>query len=430
MRIHHIRSAACLVALGAGALAAQPAAAAVGDYQTTLKETISTGAAAQSPIISLDAVLASTSGGAPVPTGALIYRVDSGHLAPTAWKSMQVAPAGTRLATFSSVLTGTRPTDMVLQGTGHDAQGSFVRATIGIDKPLSKAVGSSAIPVTLRQTSDAKAITISINLQAPVGKLSALGVDSTVRSATLQLQGTIAYGAALHAITVNPSKPTAMTNMVTAQACGQPACSTLRPTVQRSVASVHLPKQVTLQAPAVLSYGYRYSIGGTGRPGDHIVLSALTSDGSLAASSWAADVRPDGTFEVRATVRSGFDSTKELVRPAEGRYVASAVEGNATVLAIAGNDTHVKLVKPVMHIQRKDSGSKLHFSVRVPGADPNVGVSIRLGTRTIAQGTTNAAGRFSITVASPIDKGNLRAVASVAGAETSISDPISFSTTR
>jgi hypothetical protein len=427
MHTRQLKTAACLVSLGAAALAAQPATAATGDHQTTLKETFSTGAASANPVISLDAVLSSADGKNPVSTGSIVYRIDAGHLAPGAWKAIQNAPAGTRLGTFSSIVTGSSPTKVSLQGPGRDKQGPLVHATIGIDKTFAKGVGSSIIPITLRQSSDMKSITVAVNLQMPVGKLIALRFDSTVRDATLTLQGTIAYGNALHPITANPTKLTALTNMVTTQACAQPACTTLRPAGDKSIATVHLPKVVTLTAPAALSYGYRYSIGGTGRPGDHITLNALASDGSLIPSPWGADVRPDGTFEVRATVRSEFGSDNQLVRPAAARYAASATEGNATVLAIAANDTHVSLVKPMLHIQRKQGGNELHFAVRVPGADPNVNVRIQLGKRVIAEGKTNSAGRYSITVASPIAKGNLRAVASVAGADTSISAPIAFS---
>jgi hypothetical protein len=428
MHTRQLKITACLLGLAAAAFVAGPASAAVGDHQTTLKEVFSTGAANANPDLSLDAVLSSASGNNPVSTGSIIYRVDAGHLAPGAWTAIQRAPAGTRLGTFSSIVTGTHPTDVRLQGAGRDAKGPLVRATIGVDKQLSKGIGSSIVPITLRRTSDAKFITVAVNLQMPVGKLIALGLDSTVRSATLELQGTIAYGAALHPVTANPAKLTALTNMVTTQACAQPACTTLRPPADRSIATVHLPKVVTLLAPDVLSYGYRYSIGGTGRPGDHVTLVALASDGSLLPSPWGSDVRPDGTFEVRATVRSEFGSDNQLVRPAAARYAASATEGNATVLAIASNDTHVRLVKPMLHVQRRANGSKLHFAVRVPGADPNVDVRIQLGKRVIAEGKTNSAGRYSITLASPITKGNIRAVASVPGADTSISDPISFST--
>jgi hypothetical protein len=428
MRTRQLKTAACLLGLGTAALVAQPASAAVGDHQTTLKETLSTGAASANPDMSLNAMLESADGKVPVSTGSILYRIDASHLAPGAWKAIQNAPHGTRLGTFSSVVTGSHPTAVRLQGPARDANGPLVRATIGIESSLSKGVGSSIVPITLRRSSDTKFVTVAVNLQTPVGKLIALGLDSTVREAVLKIQGTIAYGGALHPITLNPTKLTPLTNMVSTQACAQPACTTLRPAIDRSVATVHLPKQVTLTAPDVLSYGFRYSIGGTGRPGDHISLAALGSDGSLIPSPWGADVRPDGTFEVRATVRSEFGADDELVRPAAARYAASATEGNATVLAIAPNDTHVRLVKPMLNVQRKHGGSRLHFAVKVPGADPNVNVRIQLGKRTIAEGKVNKAGRYSITVASPIAKGNLRAVATVGGADTAISDPISFST--
>ena len=428
MRTHCVKAAVLVIGLGSAALTAAPAGAAVGDYQAALKETISSGVANANPVVSLDVAFGTVNGGAPVPTGGITYRVDAGHLAPGAWKAIEAAPAGTRLGTFSSVLTGASPTDVRLQGVGRDAHGPLVHATIGVDRTIAQEIGSSIIPIVLRQTIDAKHVTISVNLQSVVGKLAALGLNSTAREATVTLQGKIAYGGALHAITLNPQIAATLTNIVTTQACAQPACSSLRVTAQQGVATVHLPKQVTLQAPELLSYGYRYSIGGTGRPGDQITLSALGSDGALLASPWSADVRPDGTFEVRATVRSAFDSkTNELIRPAAARYVASATEGNATVLAVAGNDTRVTLVKPLLHIQRKAGGTKLHFSVRVPGADANVKVRIELGSRTIADGTTNAAGRFTVTLPSPIKKGNLRAVASVPGADTAISNPIAFS---
>ena len=35
---------------------------------------------------------------------------------------------------------------------------------------------------------------------------------------------------------------------------------------------MHLPKTVTLAAPVTATYGYRYSIGGTGRSGDAVSL--------------------------------------------------------------------------------------------------------------------------------------------------------------
>jgi hypothetical protein len=88
-----------------------------------------------------------------------------------------------------------------------------------------------------------------------------------LQSATLTLQGKITYGASLHAITLNPQKLTQLNSRVSSKACATAACTTLQPTIENGYASVHLPKAVTLQAPAMLRYGYRVSILGTGQPG-------------------------------------------------------------------------------------------------------------------------------------------------------------------
>jgi hypothetical protein len=421
-----LRTAALITAVGTTALAAQPALASPTDHQTSLKETISTGAALASPDVSYEADFAAATGATLAPTGAITWVIDAGQLSPGAWNAMQQAPDGTRLGTFTSAVTGATPQQIHLHGVAKDTQGDYLRATIGVSKAMSLKVGSSSIPATLRMSKDGKQLLVSVNLQGPVGRFASLGAASALQSATLTLQGKITYGASLHAITLNPQKLTQLNSRVSSKACATAACTTLQPTIENGYASVHLPKAVTLQAPAMLRYGYRVSILGTGQPGDKVTLSTLGSDGQLLASPWSAYVKPDGSFEVRATVRSGFATDDSLVRPAAGRYVASATEGNATVLAVAPADTHVSLVTPIFHVQRK-AGSKLHVDVRVPGADANVKVQIRLGSRTIASGTTSKSGAFSVTIPAPIAKGNLRAVASVAGADTAISSAIPFS---
>ena len=62
MQTRTLKTTACLFGLGAMALAAPAAGAATGDLQPTLRETFSTGAAAASPVISLDAEFAAASG--------------------------------------------------------------------------------------------------------------------------------------------------------------------------------------------------------------------------------------------------------------------------------------------------------------------------------------------------------------------------------
>jgi hypothetical protein len=412
--------------VGCGALIAQPALASPTDHQTSLKETISTGAALASPDLSYEADFSAATGATLAPTGGITWAIDAGHLSPGAWKAMQMAPDGTRVGTFTSAVTGATPQQIHLHGMATDAQGAYLRATIGVSRAMSLKVGSSSIAGTMRMSKNGKQLLFSVNLQGQVGRFTSLGVSSALQSATLTLQGKITYAASLHAITLNPQKLTQLNSWVSSTACATPTCATLQPTIENGFASVHLPKVVTLQAPSQLRYGYRVSILGTGQAGDKVTLATLGADGQLLASPWSAYVKPDGTFEVRATVRSGFATDDSLVRPAAGRYVASATEGNATVLAVAPADTHVSLVTPVIHIQRK-AGSKLHVSVRVPGADANVKVQIRLGSRTIASGTTSSSGAFSMTIPAPITKGNLRAVASVGGADTAISSAIPFS---
>ena len=108
--------------------------------------------------------------------------------------------------------------------------------------------------------------------------------------------------------------------------------------------------------------------------------------------------------------------------PARGRYAVASVEGgNATVYGIAAQDTHVVLSQPRFVLQRK-AGSKLHFSVRIPGADNHVRVAIKLGSQTLATGYSTRAARSRRRSSSPHASGNLRVVASVPGADTAISN--------
>jgi hypothetical protein len=424
MRSRAFTHAARLAGLCLLALAALPVSAGAATHAPALQETISSGMAGANPDIALTASF----GPGAVSIGAATYWVNAGHLTPKAWQTIQGAPAGTRIGTFTSSITGSDPTQIRVQAAGSDAQGAFVRATIGVTRSVAQQLGTSFIPATLRLSSGAKYIAIRVDMHAAVGRLAALKAPATLATATLKLQGTIAYGGAVRPVTLNPVKDTALVNMVSAQACAQPACTTLSATTPSSAALVHLPKQVTLRAPDSLQYGFRYSIQGTARPGDHVMLQVLTDSGTLVESPWTSAARADGQFVVRATIRSGFGSGNELIRPASAHYAVAAREGNATVLAVASNATHVRLAKPTFKLVRKDAGSKLHFAVRVPGADPNVKVRIVLGKRTLAEGMANAAGRVFATIARPIHKGNLRVIASVPGADTSISDPVPFST--
>ncbi len=185
---------------------------------------------------------------------------------------------------------------------------------------------------------------------------------------------------------------------------------------------MHLPKTVTLAAPVTATYGFRYSIGGTGRSGDTVSLQSLGTSG-LVPPRGATMVRPDGTFVIRATLRSLFTDDGDLAMSARGRYAVASVEGgNATVYGIAGQDTKVALSQPRFVLQRKTGGKLLHFSIRIPGADDHVRVAIKLGSKTLVTGYATHSGTFSKTILKPAERGNLRVVASVPGADSAISN--------
>jgi hypothetical protein len=406
-------------ALGAVAVMALPLAAQAADYRVQLSESVSSGLAATHPTLSLQATLDNADGGGLVPTGLVRFAVDSRHLSSSAWNRYMAASTGTQLGTITSDFTGTSPLRVL--GHGKDTTGDYVRAGVDVPGATAAIIGSDNLTVIIRRTTSGAHLTYQLDWHAAAGKLAPKGVNSALHSVTLALRGVIVYSGASHAITQNPTGQTLMTNSVAARACAQPACTTLRPATVTGSASVHLPKTVTLAAPVSATYGYRYSIGGTGRAGDAVSLESFATNGLVPARG-ATMVKPDGTFVIRATLRSVFTDDGDLAQSAGGRYAVASVEGgNATVYGVAGQDTHVSLAQPHFVLQRKTGGKLLHFSVRIPGADEHVRISIKLGALTLAKGYATQSGVFSKTILKPSTRGNLRIVASVPGADTSVS---------
>ena len=403
------------------AFLALPAAAQAAGYRPQLTEAISNGAGGVSPSLTLTAKIDNGTGGTPVPTGSLRFTIAAGHLAPGAWAALISATPGTQIGTITSELTGSSPSSLRILAQGRDATGQYVRAGVSVERSTAVVIGSDTIPVLIRRAASGN-ISLTIDSHVAVGRLAAKSMASTLQKVTLALRNGITAGGKSSALTLNPTKNTALTNTVTAQACGQPSCVTLRPSISVDNATVHLPKTVTVQAPQSALYGYRYSINGAARPGDEVALQGLSNDGLVEARGSAA-VRPDGSFLIRTTLRSAFSDDGDLVLPARGRYgVASTEGGNATVYGIATEDTRVTLAQPRLVLKRKP-GNKLHFAIRVPGGDQHVRVTIKLGTKTLAKGYATPTGRFFKTIVKPSSAGNLRAVASVPGADTAFSAP-------
>jgi hypothetical protein len=403
--------------LGIVAMLAVPLAAQAADYRTQLSESFNTGAAAARPAISLNAFLDNGSGGAPVPTGVIRFNVDSRHLTSSAWSSMFAAPGGTQLGNVTNNLTGSSSLRVLSHGT--DASGQYIRAGVDVPGSTASIIGADNLVFVIRRTPSHAHVTYTLDLRPAIGRLVPRGAGSTLETMTLAIRSSIVYGGHSRGITFNPTSVTALTNSVTTRACAVATCTTLRAASSTGSATVHLPKTVTLAAPVTALYGYRLSIGGTGRSGDVVNLESLANTSVPARGSTM--VRPDGTFVIRATLRSIFSDDGDPIMPARGRYAVASVEGgNATVFGIASQDTHVVLSQPRFVLQRK-AGSKLHFSVRVPGGDSHVRIAIKLGSQTLATGYSSTSGTFSKTIVKPHATGNLRIVASVPGADTAVS---------
>lgn len=404
--------------LGAVALLAFPLAAQAAGYRAQLSESFNSGMAAARPSITLRAAFDDGSGGAPLPTGVVRFTVDSRHLTSSAFGSLVAAPAGTTIGAVTTDLFGSSPLRVL--SSGKDASGTYVRAGFDVPPATASVIGSDTLVFVIRRTPSGAHLTYTVDLHGAVGLLAAKSLGSTLQSMTLALSSSIIFGGKSHGITHNPTSTTALANSVLARPCAQAACLTLG-SASASSATVHLPKTVTLAAPVDATYGYRYSIGGTGRSGDAVSLQSLAATGLVPARG-STMVKPDGTFVIRATLRSIFTDNGSLAQSARGRYEVASVEGgNATVYGIASQDTKVVLAQPRFVLQRKTGGKLLHFSVRIPGADEHVRVSIKLGAQTLAKGYATKSGVFSKTILKPSARGNLRVVASVPGADTSVS---------
>ena len=306
---------------------------------------------------------------------------------------------------------------------GTDSGGAYVRA--GVDLPGSSAaiVGDDNLIVVIRRSSASAPVTFVLDAQTAVGKLAARGANSTLQTVTLALRSSIVYGGKSHGITFNPTSQTAMTNSVTARACASPACTTLRTTTTSAGATVHLPKTVTLAAPVTATYGYRYSIGGTGRSGDTVSLQSLGTSGL---------VPPRGTTMVQARrhVRHPRHDAIALHRRWRPRHAGTRAlrrrrrSKAATPRSTASPDRTRRSPSPsrtsCCSARRAESSCTSPSASREPtttcawpsNSDPRRSVT----------GYATHSGTFSKTILKPAERGNLRVVASVPGADTAISN--------
>ncbi len=398
-----------------------PLAAQAADYRAQLSESFNSGLAGARPSITLRAVLDNGSGGAPAPTGRLRFNVDSHHLTSSAWASLLAASPGTQLGTVTSDLSGTSSLRVLSHGT--DASGAYVRA--GVDLPGSTAsiVGDDNLVVVIRRVErrcsrDVRPRHADSRRQARRAGRQLDAADGDARPA--QLDRLRRQEPRHH---VQPDRPDGDDELRhRSRLCrsdlrdaGHDDQLEQRHRAPAEDRDARRPGHRHLRLPLL---DRRH-----GSLGRHRQPPVARNVRSGAAPRLHDGAGPDGTFVIRATLRSLFTDDGDLAMSARGRYAVASVEGgNATVYGIAGQDTKVVLSQPRFVLQRKTGGKLLHFSIRIPGADDHVRVSIKLGARTLVTGYATHSGTFSKTILKPAERGNLRVVASVPGADTAVSN--------
>ena len=326
---------------------------------------------------------------------------------------------------MTSELTGPRPRPLRVLAQGRDAAGQYVRAGLQCRGARAVVIGSDTIPMVIRRATSG-AVTFALDTHVAVGKFAAAGTAATLQDVTLALRSAIAFGGKSRPITLNPAKDTALTNTVAMQACA-PARLRDAAADDEHRQRQRPPAQDRHSAGTAVGHVRLSLLDRRRRPaGDQVALQGLSKDGLVEARG-SADVRPDGSFLIRTTLRSAFSDDGDLVLPARGRYgVASTEGGNATVYGIATEDTHVALAQPRLVLQRKP-GNKLHFAIRVPGGDQHVRVTIKLGSEDARSGLCDSERPVLQDDRQALGEGELRAVASVPGADTAFSLPTTFS---
>ena len=146
-----------------------------------------------------------------------------------------------------------------------------------------------------------------------------------------------------------------MTNSVTARACVDAACATVRPVGHARAANGapaedrHARRSGHRHVRLSLLDRRHRPLGRRRQPR---VARRRSACRRRAAPRWCG---PDGTFVIRATLRSLFTDDGDLTLAARGRYAVASVEGgNATVYGIAGQDTHVALAQPQLRAAAQD----------------------------------------------------------------------------
>jgi hypothetical protein len=297
--------------------------ASAGAYGVKLQERFSTGTAGASPDIAL---AGSFSASGDERLGLVSFGLPQELLPQPSLEALAAAPAGTQIGYATSNLTGAANRLALRINTATPSVVPGLPPTLygAMDVPaLLAQLGAPPLPFTL-SFSGGQAV-LAVDLRPVVQRLGGLRVDQI----TVVLAGSYSYGGSSHPLAVVPVSSTFLQSTLTAQPCGDAACSVMGLPTAAAV-SGSLPRAVTLRAPRTARSGALATFTGTGTPGDLIQLYRRDKDGGYVRVSGSATVPASGRFTLRGRPK------------ATARYAVLAVQnGSFAVSADAAGTTRV-----------------------------------------------------------------------------------------
>ena len=400
-------------------LTAAPAALAA--YEIGFDETLSTGAAAASPDLTLRVVVAPGSDA----TARIVAHIDPGHFGPAGMRpaldGLALAPRGSTIGTAAITFAGVAQMLMAVRvNTALPGAGAGSPVLTGSLEPAPDPGASTPIRIEAGPAGD---LAISADLRPLRAALVAAGAGTGVLQAfELRLFGTYSAGQAAGRIALNPANRQTLRNAVEAFPCADAACTSEAAAVRAS-ASITLPKRITFTAPPRFVYGQRTRFTGIGGAGDVARLWLKTATGLISVPGAGAIVGRDGRFTITARPRTIVDAAGRVLHGATGRYVVTVAEGGTGAIAAeATGVSRARLRAPRLRIL-PGSGRRLGIALSLPGGDATVAVRVMRGSVLVARGMLDRRGRFATTLRVGA-VGRYRAVVSVPGAAAARSNSV------
>jgi hypothetical protein len=406
-------------------LTAAPSALAA--YGIGFDETLSTGAAAASPDLTLRVAVAPGSEA----TARIVAHIDPGHFGPGGMRPMleglALAGRGTPIGSAAITFAGVAQMQMAVRmNTALPGAGADSPVLTGSLEPAPDPGASTPIRIEAGPAGD---LAISADLRPLRAALVAAGAATGVlQEFELRLFGTYTGGQTEGRIALNPANRQTLRTTVEAFPCADAACTSEAAAMSAS-ASITLPKRITFTAPPRFVYGQRTLFTGTGDAGDVARLWLKTPGGLVPVPAPGAIVGRDGRFSITARPRTIVDAAGTVLHRATGRYVVTVAEGGTGAIAAeATGVSRASLGSPRLRILPR-AGRQLEIAVSLPGGDATVSVRVTRGSVLVARGVLDRRGRFATTLRVGA-VGRYRAVVSLPGATSARSNSVTVGPAR